>query len=114
MLKAAREAGIGEAEFWGLTLAEFNGRVEASAAVLDHHRRVTLTAGWLAGALARAKRVPSLRKILGEDEPTKARNLEPREASERQTEFDTLWEKMKPALAVRGKIGPMPTDGPGG
>lgn len=81
MIRYAGLLGLGR-EVWDLTPAELNAQIQGS----NERQRESYEAAWLTAALMRAKRLPSLKKLLG---PGQA----PRAPVDREAEWRAIKEK---------------------
>lgn len=81
----ALRCGIGVLEFWALTPRETVLAIEAALWRDEHAQRQQVAASWRTAALMRAKKLPSLRKLLA-DRPAKP--LSGRELERRRREFE--------------------------
>lgn len=90
-MKQALRCGIGVAEFWEMTLRETLMAIDA--AIWDERRRQkqNLSVAWHMAAMSRAKRLPSLKRVLSSTETTvKARPLKGAELRKRRKEYREL------------------------
>lgn len=102
LLTQGLRAGLTVEGFWGLTPRETQRVFEAAAWRWRTEQRRLMHAAWHVAALGRAKKMPSLRRVLGED---RARRLTPGEAATRRAEFEELKERMggdRKGIGVRG------------
>ena len=95
MLHEALRAGLMVDEFWSLTPREVEMVMRArwwrQEQVQEMESKRMLATAWHTARLMRARRMPSLNRLLN---PPRTRPLSAREAAERQREFDTLTKAM--------------------
>lgn len=71
---AAFSAGLGSAEFWGMTAYETNAYCKARGGA---DLRMRVTQGWMTANWSRAKRMPSLNAVLAKiDRSERGKDLE--------------------------------------
>lgn len=83
----ALKAGVGALEFWEMTPPETYMAIEAATWRMEHEQRLMAWTAWHVAALSRAKKLPSLTKILT---PPEAKKLTPDEAATRRKEFEDM------------------------
>lgn len=105
LLETALRCGIGVQEFWELTPKELLAAVEAANWRHAQDQRRDVRMAWHVAALSRAKRLPSLQKLL---KPGKARALHGEELERRRAERDELLERMQPLLRKGETAGAKP------
>lgn len=91
MLRDALRAGVGVEEFWRLTPRELAAVFESDAERRKDTREHDLWLAWHIVALGRARQMPSLRRLLGQDE---ARPVTGAEAERLQRAHEAMVERM--------------------
>ena len=89
---------MGVEEFWSLTPRELHLVMEARVWQMEQARKQAVQTAWLTAALERSKRMPSLRRMLGND---KARPLHGAELERRRAEHAAIVAHMGSTRKVR-------------
>lgn len=90
----AYEAGLKPDEFWSLTLREFSLYIEAYSRRMRQEHEQSMIAAWLTAKLGRAKRIPTLNRLLRfKDEATP---LSPEEAARELERHKDLVDRLAP------------------
>lgn len=84
----ALRCGIGVAEFWDLTPRETWQAIEAAIWRDRREQERETRQAWLTATLSRAKKIPSLKRLLTEKK--QAQRLTPVEAEKRRNEFGQM------------------------
>lgn len=87
LLSAALRVGLGVDEFWSLTPRELSLVMEARMWQAEQTRKLAVQQAWLTAVLERSKRVPPLKRLLGDD---KARPLRGKELERRRAEHEAI------------------------
>lgn len=91
LLESALKCGISVAEFWALTPRETYATIEATSWRLEREHRRDAWLAWHIAALSRAKRLPTLQRMIGAG---KARALEGEELERRRAEHREIMQKI--------------------
>ena len=83
--------GISVSEFWAMTPWELRLALEAGARRLERERQRDAWLAWHIAAMGRAKRLPSLRRLLG---VPRARRLQGAELERRRREHAEIVRKL--------------------
>jgi hypothetical protein len=91
LLESALRCGVTVAEFWAMTPRETYAAIRAAGWRIELEQRRDVVQAWHTAALARAKRLPSLRRLLV---PRQARALRGEELERRRRERDEMLERI--------------------
>lgn len=92
LLKQALRCGILVADFWEMTPRETKMAIEAAIWRDERQQRQALSLAWHTAALSRAKRLPSLKRLLSTSSGSKARPLRGPELRKRRREYEEMAE----------------------
>ena len=91
LLEQSLKCGIGVAEFWSLTPRETYAVIKAANWRLEREHRRDAWLAWHIAALSRAKRLPTLQRLIA---PGKSRALEGEELERRRAEHREIVQKI--------------------
>jgi hypothetical protein len=86
MCAAYIAAGLPPDRFWTLTPRLFDIEMRGAANRIERERNDGIANAWLGATLARAKRIPSLQKLIS----PKSRRARPQSTIEKQAMFDAM------------------------
>jgi hypothetical protein len=105
LLESALRCGITVADFWAMTPRETYAAIRAAGWRIELEQRRGVIQAWHTAALARAKRLPSLRRLLS---PGKSQPLQGDELERHRQERDEILaridvQKINEAVRKRGR-----------